>query len=97
MGPQVTIHRLDPQLHEDLHKFLALYERSVNAKGEILDAVAKSQTALLNSLSLISSKIDGITPAPGGTVDLTRLKADIATQKGLREQLQAILAEQPQT
>lgn len=42
-------------------------------RKQVLDAIEKSQTAILNRLTAhltrIEAKIDKLTPAPGGTVD----------------------------
>lgn len=63
----VIVHRLDPQLHEDLHRFLDLYAKSVNAAGEaVTDAdktLARDIRDLARGNKLSAEALDEKTPS----------------------------------
>jgi len=49
--PLEIVHKLDPQLHEDLHKFLKLYAKSTDNP-----AIERTLAALLNALQTLTTR-----------------------------------------
>jgi len=70
--------RRDGFTHEDRQLLNNVHADVHHIRRDFRDAIEKSQTAIMNRLSLIEAKVDRLTPAPGGEIVTDQDKALMA-------------------